>query len=200
MTATATQANETDPRVKRTRRLLLQAFSSLQKEKNINAISVQDIAERATVNRATFYAHFEDKYALMDGWMREEFRHMLASRLPADSMLTTHTLRSLITAVFDFLSGFYTTCKRSDTQFEPMFETAMQQELYSVLLSWLKHAPGGKSSPNAMEATALVVSWAIFGPAVQWSRGDRLVPADQITRDVMRVVVNALSGAVGSLA
>jgi AcrR family transcriptional regulator len=60
-----TPTNENDPRVKRTRQLLLQAFISLLEERHtIHSIRVADITERATINRATFYAHFEDKYAL----------------------------------------------------------------------------------------------------------------------------------------
>jgi AcrR family transcriptional regulator len=34
--------------------------------KTFNEISVRDIAEAATVNRATFYDHYTDKYALLD--------------------------------------------------------------------------------------------------------------------------------------
>jgi AcrR family transcriptional regulator len=76
-----TPAHENDPRVKRTRQLLLQAFISLLEERHtIHSISVQDITERATVNRATFYAHFEDKYALLEVWMREKFHHALESQ------------------------------------------------------------------------------------------------------------------------
>ncbi len=61
-----------DPRVKRTRKLLQQAFLELFQEKGFAAISIQDITERATVNRATFYAHFQDKYALLDSIIREQ--------------------------------------------------------------------------------------------------------------------------------
>jgi AcrR family transcriptional regulator len=46
-----------DPRVRRTRKLLQDALRSLLFERRFSRISVQDIAERATVNRATFYAH-----------------------------------------------------------------------------------------------------------------------------------------------
>lgn len=67
--------NPNDPRVKRTRQLLTQAFMELLKEKkNIYSISVQDIAERATLNRATFYSHFEDKYAFLEHWIGEKFQ------------------------------------------------------------------------------------------------------------------------------
>ena len=57
MVATTTRI---DPRVTRTRKLLLDAFVSLQAEKAFDDITVQDIATRATVNRATVYAHFVD--------------------------------------------------------------------------------------------------------------------------------------------
>ena len=58
-----TTTERVDPRVKRTRKLLQQAFLELFQEKGFASISIQDITERATVNRATFYAHFPDKYA-----------------------------------------------------------------------------------------------------------------------------------------
>ena len=73
--------NNADPRVKRTRKLILDAFQSLLMEKGFHAISVQDIADRATVNRATFYAHFVDKYELFASVTREWFRKALRQRL-----------------------------------------------------------------------------------------------------------------------
>jgi AcrR family transcriptional regulator len=198
-TAQVTQPNASDPRVKRTRRLLLRAFTELAQEKGISAISVQDIAERATVNRATFYAHFDDKYALMSSWMCEEFQQVLARNIPSSATLSIHNLHVLILTVFDFLAGFYSSCKRSDTQFEPMFETAMQQELSDVLLGWLKQGASSHSNPAALQTTAQVVSWAIFGPAVQWSRGSRSRSAEEMSRDVLAVVLASLSGVVGPI-
>jgi AcrR family transcriptional regulator len=197
MVSTATALNAGDPRVKRTRQLLLQAFTQLQKEKSINSISVQDIAERATVNRATFYAHFEDKYALMYSWIREEFQQVLSREVAASSTLSAANLRLLIMSVFDFLAGFYSSCKRSDTQFEPMFETAMQQELCSMLLTWLQQGPAATSRLETLETTAQVISWAIFGSAVQWSRGARTRSAEEMSRDVLAVVTEGLSSVVG---
>jgi len=72
-----------DPRVKRTRQLLQKAFMELFLERGIASISIQDIAERATVNRATFYAHFPDKYALLDSFIREQFHGVVAEYLPS---------------------------------------------------------------------------------------------------------------------
>src|SRR5437879_5578939 len=69
--------NETDRRVKRSRKLLQEAFRQLLTEKGFDAISVQDVAERAEVNRGTFYAHFPDKYALLEQVVGESFREAL---------------------------------------------------------------------------------------------------------------------------
>lgn len=55
-----------DPRVKRSQKLILNSFLSLIAEKGFDAITVQDITNRAEINRATFYRHYEDKYALLE--------------------------------------------------------------------------------------------------------------------------------------
>jgi AcrR family transcriptional regulator len=54
-----------DRRVRRTRALLQDALMSLMIEKGYEAITVQEIIDRADVGRATFYAHFADKRTLL---------------------------------------------------------------------------------------------------------------------------------------
>lgn len=55
----------TDRRVRRTRRLLKEALLELLAERDYDAITVQEIADRADVGRSTFYAHFESKEDLL---------------------------------------------------------------------------------------------------------------------------------------
>ncbi len=62
-----------DLRVRRTRKLLMQSLVDLAIEKGFAAITVQDIADRAMVNRATFYRHYLDKYDLLDRYMNEVY-------------------------------------------------------------------------------------------------------------------------------
>lgn len=54
-----------DRRVRRTRRLLHEAFINLVLEKGFERLTVQDILDRADVGRSTFYSHFRDKEALL---------------------------------------------------------------------------------------------------------------------------------------
>ncbi len=60
-----------DLRVRRTRKLLQQAFIELTVEKGFAALTVRDITERAMVNRSTFYRHYLDKYDLLEEYLNE---------------------------------------------------------------------------------------------------------------------------------
>ncbi|MHB1405266.1 MAG: TetR/AcrR family transcriptional regulator [Desulfitobacteriaceae bacterium] len=56
-----------DRRVQRTRNMLFDAFLDLMIEKGFEAITIQDIIDRANVGRSTFYLHFSDKEQLLLG-------------------------------------------------------------------------------------------------------------------------------------
>ncbi|MGY3777198.1 TetR/AcrR family transcriptional regulator [Isobaculum melis] len=55
-----------DLRVLRTKKMISEAFVELFGEKGYDQITIQDIADRAMINRATFYLHFKDKNDLLD--------------------------------------------------------------------------------------------------------------------------------------
>jgi AcrR family transcriptional regulator len=63
--------NLEDLRVRRTRKLLQKALLEAASEKGFAHVTVRDITERAMVNRATFYRHYEDKYDLLAQYMKE---------------------------------------------------------------------------------------------------------------------------------
>lgn len=54
-----------DPRIVRTRRSLQQALFALARERSLDDITVGDIAERAGVNRSSYYQHYSDKEMLL---------------------------------------------------------------------------------------------------------------------------------------
>ena len=59
------RARRGDRRVQRTQQLLRAALLSLIEEKGFEALTVQDIIDRANVGRATFYAHSDNKEDLL---------------------------------------------------------------------------------------------------------------------------------------
>ncbi|MFN8454987.1 MAG: TetR/AcrR family transcriptional regulator [Anaerolineae bacterium] len=76
-----------DLRVRRTRKLLTQALTELTIEKGFAAITVQDLADRAMINRATFYRHYLDKYDLLEKYMNEIYELTAAQEKLASAQM-----------------------------------------------------------------------------------------------------------------
>jgi AcrR family transcriptional regulator len=77
-----------DRRVRRTRRLLIEALIALIMEKGYSKITVQDILDRADIGRSTFYAHFRDREALLVACfdnVRDELRREIDALTPGAS-------------------------------------------------------------------------------------------------------------------
>jgi AcrR family transcriptional regulator len=63
---TQIKSNRDDLRVKRTHKLILEAMIELTAKQGFSALTVNDIANYAGINRATFYRHYKDKFDLLD--------------------------------------------------------------------------------------------------------------------------------------
>jgi AcrR family transcriptional regulator len=181
-----------DRRIQRTRQLLRRAFVEVAQEKGLTAVSVQDITERANVNRGTFYAHFPDKYALVDSLIREEFHRLLASKLPPVSQWDRRTLHLLIQTVLEGFKSVHHQCHPSNI-LDPLIEQATQEELTELLLTWLKQTGRGETRSRVpLETIARIMSWAVFGAATQWSQETNTMSSEQMAADVLLVVMEGV--------
>ena len=154
-----------DPRVKRTRSLILQAFEQLLAEKGFESISVQDVTDKAEINRATFYNHFVDKYALLDFTIKELFKKEIEKRTLDACHYTPENLRSLILAVCEFLSRLHNECAQPHQQFESLVEGTIKKQIFELLSYWLEQS----TSRIHTEIPATVATWAIYGLASFYS-------------------------------
>jgi AcrR family transcriptional regulator len=175
-----------DPRIRRTRQLLFQAFQELLAEKTFDQISVQDLAERSTLNRATFYDHFADKFALLEAIIGERFSALIDARMAGSEGTCEAGLRQLILAACDFLAEVSSGCQKHQRQFEPIVESRVKAILCELLLEGLK-----SHQAKNPELKAAMVSWAIAGAALQWSR-EKKVSAAQLADAVLPTVHTAL--------
>lgn len=68
-----------DRRIRKTREAILGAFVGLMAEKDFEHITINEIAERADVNRGTVYLHYVDKFDLLDQCIEEHLRRLFES-------------------------------------------------------------------------------------------------------------------------
>ncbi|MEP7190723.1 MAG: TetR/AcrR family transcriptional regulator [Roseiflexaceae bacterium] len=189
----ATAKRRVDRRIQRTRQVLQQAFRDVVRVKGFAATSIQEITERANVNRGTFYLHFADKYMLTEAVVRELFRQELARSLPAAPGWNQQCLRLLIQAVLECLEGKYRHQPRplfALAEVAPLVERAMHEELTELLLMWLKQAwPTERQARMPLEGIARIISWAIFGPALQWSQEPMTVDSEAVASMIMLLIM-----------
>ncbi len=190
-----------DPRVLRTRQLLLQAFSDLFSEKGFHAMTVQDITERARVNRGTFYTHFEDKYAILEYWLREQFQQRVASTVHISDTWNLGTFRMLIQSVVEWFTQLHPLTRSADRSLIPLVVTTLQEALFELLLQGFKTVvSAGQDQQVDLETVALVTSWAIFGTGFQcfrqWDEQTMHVSPEELANQATRVLMSGLAQAL----
>jgi AcrR family transcriptional regulator len=165
-----------DPRIRRTRKLLQGALGALMRTKSFDEISVQDITEAATVNRATFYDHYTDKFALLDAMVAGGFHELLGERRLRYETGCPAALSAIIQATCDFLTQAHSegACERQ-TAFEPLMDAAIVAAIRRLLMAGLERSERPSALP--LEIAAAAASWAICGGVKQWfSTPDRRPP------------------------
>jgi AcrR family transcriptional regulator len=177
-----------DPRSKRTRRLLQEALTDLMHKKKFQEISVQDITARAEINRATFYAHFVDKYELLSAQIRDSFQSLLDDKLPPHPTFTIANLRILALTAHQYLANFAGHCATaSPINDDGLMVRQVQRQLQGLILEWLQNTPNRPTSPS-IEVTAMVVSWAIFGSILEVAWNSRKITSEQLTSQVLALL------------
>lgn len=118
----------TDPRAIRTRQLIVDAFTQLIKMKNFGQISVKDITGLATINRATFYAHFVDKYDLLDVVLTEETSEVMKTYFTCQEPLSEDLMKRMFLSIVDIHHAFNTHCRRGYNTFTHMIEEKVKAQ------------------------------------------------------------------------
>jgi AcrR family transcriptional regulator len=126
-----------DRRKQRTRRMLREALVSLILENGFDAVTIQDITERADLRRATFYLHYKDKDELLMTILQETFDELVGQIGPAMQG--------------DILGG--------KTQLEPFRMTfqhvADNADLYRIILNGQGGAAIARQIQNYLAATVM---------------------------------------------
>jgi len=187
--------NLTDPRAKRTRRLLQLAVRDLVAERAREKISVSDIVQRAGVGRTAFYEHFQDKAEALKDYERERFREFVGPRISAISVFTEEALRILATSLGEYLTT--ETLEDRDGTLGQWRDHMLQAEIVVIIASWIRRSHeliGGRMPSMDIELTAS--SWAILGATKHGAtnRGVRDAASDHAEEYARRAAAMVYAG------
>ena len=176
-----------DPRVRRTRNLIENAFRKLIAEREYSDFSVADIADEATVNRATFYLHFESKEHLAESVFKDSFRDAVIHRVHDQERVTISGLEALAQATLEFVGSFAAQCPKSAKDQEGFLNSAILEMLQRVLGRWFELDTRAIRLFNIQDPQLVLnaFSWSILGAATDWSRDSKGKEARRVAKDLV---------------
>ena len=183
------ETGTTDPRILRSRRMLMDSMAKLLIKKEFDDISVQEIADEATLNRATFYLHYPDKNALLQAMTESRFRDLIERRAITFTDCNG-ALRAIALGVCDYLAK--TTGCPSQLARVPL-EGSIIPVVEGMFRECLAHhgiAPGVDAGLLATTA-----AWAVFGAARRWFQTPNRIPAEEMAARIETLVNPVLFGA-----
>lgn len=145
-----------DPRAIRTRKLLVDAFQQLIRIKNFEQITVKDITELATVNRATFYAHFVDKFEMLDEVLGQQLKDIMKTHFTCHAQLDEATIQRIFCSIIDVHQQLESSCRRSYNSLHAVIEEKVKEMLIQVILPLLPEDEHQKTK-------AMMFCWALYG-------------------------------------
>jgi len=120
-------------RMTQTKQSLVKAFVDLVNEKDFEKITVADLTKGAQVNRATFYAHFNDKYELLDYIIDESASAAIEKRTSGVEKFDKESVHQLVLAVCDYHQPPNFQCRSSYFSLIPQYKEKMLVELKKYL-------------------------------------------------------------------
>ncbi len=175
-------AENTDPRVLRSRQMLMESLLRLLGRKEFDDISIQEIADEATLNRATFYLHYPDKNALLQAMTAARFRDLIARRGLSFSNCDG-ALRAIALGVCDYLAE--TTGCPSQLVKMPLEGSIIPVVEGMFLEGATNHAMLPGTDPKLLATAA---AWAIFGAARRWYQTPDRIPAEEMAAKIEAMV------------
>ncbi|MBA4536782.1 TetR/AcrR family transcriptional regulator [Bacillus aquiflavi] len=172
---------KTDPRIIRTRKLIMDAFIQLSMKKDFKDITIKDITAKATVNRATFYYHFADKYDLLEKVLSEDLMLNFCSEIAEHDELNQETIISVFLSVTHFQISLSTKCPRSFKAFTETIEAIIKKRLENLFYQMLtKEQSTSTDRDCSLRIAAVMLSWGIYGASVDWQHNRTMSPEEYI--------------------
>ncbi|WP_217563019.1 TetR/AcrR family transcriptional regulator [Paenibacillus sp. GbtcB18] len=184
---------KTDLRILRTKHSIRKAFYELIQEKGYEAITIQDIADQAMINRNTFYLHYQNKPDLLDTCMNEllsELKDAVVLCPISMNPFSISLLETVMQTALEHISlnmTFYHSMLIEENrihQFQVKMENIIKDKLNEGWNPDLVNAPLAVSKELLLE----YLGSAFMGIVIWWIKYEKPLPADEVSSQFSRIV------------
>ncbi|MCO7124510.1 TetR family transcriptional regulator C-terminal domain-containing protein [Sporolactobacillus shoreicorticis] len=153
-----------DPRVQRSKRMFKDALISLIEEyPDRSKLTVQNIADRAELNRATFYLHYHDVKDLMQQMIDEMLSELRSLLKPKDEQAKESF--SGRTRLITFIDYFY----KNASFYNIMLENkAFRRKVFSVILDIVMYWEPRRTTRNPHPLPNEIIASSTLGIISWW--------------------------------
>jgi len=187
-----------DPRILRTRSLLRNAVIDLVPEKGFDSITVQDITDRATLNRATFYLHYRDKHELLMDTFETLFNEVMPQPVDFGEALPEYA-QQILETVFIHISkyaDFY--CRLLGKEGDPLFISRVRDFVLQVIMAWFKFLqPDEEQAIVPFEIVTNFLGSAYMGVILWWLEHDMPYSAEFMATQLLYMTVIGMPRLLG---
>ena len=185
-----------DRRVIKTKRAIKSAFAKLLTEKDINDITISDIAAVADINRKTFYNYYSGVHEVIDEIENDIISHVDEALTDIDfknTLESPYLLFEKLTAVINTDMDFfgYLLGMNTNVSLTSKITELLSSKVKAVILQYLDFEE---------ERLDLMLTFMMSGMVAvykQWFNSDRTQPIEEISNQINIFVFKGLNGFLG---
>ena len=189
-----TEAQKKDRRVVKTQRAIRNAFLKLMVQKDIDRITIKEIAEEADVDRKTIYNYYGGIHEI-----REELENELVSIFEKETKGLNYNLTDS-QASFEILANML---NNNLELYGQLMRLDYNSRLLVKVIDYLKMKIRQGISMQAnytdkqLDLVAEYVTWGMFAAYSYWFNSDRKQPLGEFSKDVSTIVLKGLPAFLG---
>src|SRR5690625_3484484 len=183
-----------DLRIQRTRKSLNQALITLIEKKTFSAITIQELADEAMINRATFYLHYDDKYDLLEKCVKDNLdaimlKHVKPVRHIKDGIFYIDIFHEIVTDILNSVESnerFFQIMVESncDNLIKDYFIGIIHEQFVPQIEGVLEKT----QAENHKEITIHLIVSAILGVMTWWITSEERNSPEEIAKIIVHVV------------
>lgn len=187
-----------DRRVLKTKRAIRNAFAELLSERDMNDITIKDIANRADINRKTFYNYYDGIYQVVAEIEDEIVGAFEAALKDIDfkkCIQNPYIIFEKLTAIISNDMDFYGHLLRMNSNASLISKIALslKAEFKKTFFSQIE------MENNRLDIMASFIIWGMISVYQSWFNSDRSQSIEEVSQTVSTLCFLGIAGMVGEL-